>query len=182
MTTRILLVGPTSAAWTSIAAEIEGELARLARPGVELTYRCTGAGPLAIRSNEDVRLAAPFVVQTVVEGSRDGFDAFIVDCTSDPGVADARRVVPVPVVGVGEALRAAIATAPRPVYELSGDELRSLDQEALISRVRGAATVAMRGTGFSHLVDVLTEADPTLLVLDPLDVALHACLEVLDNR
>ncbi len=176
------MIGPTSATWASIAAELEVDLARLARPGVELTYRCIGGGPSEIRNDEDARIAAPFVVQAVIDEMGDGFDAVIVDCTADPGVADARKVAAIPVVGVGEALRAAIAAAPRPVCELSGNELRSLDHAALISRTRGAATVALGGTGFSHLVDVLVEADPDLLVLDPLDVALDACIALLADQ
>ena len=120
---KVLLIGPTSAAWESIAPEIEADLARLARPGVELTYRCTGNGPSEIRNAHDVRAAAPFVVQTIVDAARDGFDAVIVDSTADPGVADARKVVSIPVVGAGEALRSAMAAATQPVVELTGDDL-----------------------------------------------------------
>ena len=77
---KVLLVGPTSAPWDTIESEIEADLARLARPGVQLTYRCTGAGPPEIRTAHDARAAAPFVVKTIVEAAREGFDAIIVDC------------------------------------------------------------------------------------------------------
>jgi Asp/Glu/hydantoin racemase len=173
---KVLLVGPTSAPWTTIAAEINADLARLARPGVELTYRCTGAGPSQIRSRRDARAAAPFVVQAIVDAADEGFDAVIVDCTADPGVALARDVVDIPVVGAGEALRSAIASAAQPVCELTGDDLRSMDVVTLVSHLRDAATVALGGTGFSHLVEILTAARPSLVVLDPLQVALDACL------
>lgn len=169
---RVLIVGPTSVPWASIAAEVEADLARLARPGVELSYRCTGAGPSGIRSTADVLAAGPFVVQAVVAAEQDGFDAVIVDCTDDPGVADARAVVGIPVVGAGETLRAAVASARTPLCELSGDELRGLDDTAVLARARGAATVALGATGFSHLVEVLERAHPGVLVLDPLALAL----------
>ena len=172
----VLLVGPTSAPWETIASEVEADLARLARPGVELTYRRTGAGPSEIRSAHDVRAAAPFVVQTIVDAAREGYDAVIVDCTADPGVVDARGLVGIPVVGAGEALRSAIAAAAQPVCELTGDDLRGMDVAALVSSLRGAATVALGGTGFSHLVEFLAKANPKLVVLDPLAVALDACL------
>ena len=57
-------------------------------------------------------------------------------------------------------------------HVVSSDDLRALDDPALISRTRDAATVALRGTGFSHLVDILVAAHPGVVVLDPLAVAL----------
>ena len=173
---KVLLVGPTSAPWATIEADVEADLARLARPGVELSYRCTGAGPATIHSDDDAAAAAPFVVQTVVAAAAEGIDAVIVDCTADPGVAAARKVVQIPVVGAGEALQSAIASAPRPVCRLTGDELRSGDVTTLTNRLRGAATVALGGTGFSHLVEILASIDPPLVVLDPLAVALDECV------
>ena len=172
----VLFVGPTSAPWSSIRAEIDEDMARLARPGVELAYRCTGEGPAGIRTAHDARIAAPFVVRTIVAAAREGFDAVIVDCTADPGVAEARTFVTIPVVGVGEAMRTAIATAKQPVCELTGDDLRGLDVALLVSSLREAATVALGGTGFSHLVQFLVAAHPGVVVLDPLDVALTDCL------
>jgi Asp/Glu/hydantoin racemase len=172
----VLLVGPTSSPWESIAAEVNADLARLARPGVELTYRCTGEGPAEIRTTRDARAAAPFVVKTIVDAANEGFDAVIVDCTADPGVFEARALVDIPVVGAGEALRSAIASAAQPVCELTGDDLRSMDVATLVSHLRDATTVALGGTGFSHVVEILTTARPTLVVLDPLEVALDACL------
>ena len=176
---RVLLIGPTSAPWEAIAGEVEADLARLARDGVELAYRCTGGGPPEIRSDADARAAVPFVVQTAVDAASEGFDAVIVDCTADPGVVDARAVVHIPVIGAGEALQSAIARARHPLCTLTGDELRGLTEQSVVVRVRGSATVALGGTGFSHLVDVIVGACPGIVVLDPLavalDAALHAC-------
>lgn len=178
---KVLLVGPTSAPWATIEAGVEADLARLARPGVELTYRCTGAGPVAIHSDEDAESAAPFVVQAIVAAAAEGFDAVIVDCTADPGVVAARELVRIPVVGAGEALQSAIASAPRPLCRLTGDELRNGDAASLANRLRGAATVALGGTGFSHLIEMLRAADPELVVLDPLAVALDECVARLSH-
>jgi len=174
--TRILFVGPTSEPWSSIAADVDADLARLARPGVDLTYRCTGAGPAEIRSAHDARMAAPFVVSTITDAAGEGFDAVIVDCTADPGVAEARELVDIPVVGAGEALRSAVAAAAQPVVELTGDDLRGMDVPALVAGLRDARTVALGGTGFSHFVEILAAINPDLVVLDPLRVALDSCL------
>jgi Asp/Glu/hydantoin racemase len=173
---RVLLIGPTSAPWSEVEGEVASDLARLARPDVAVSYRCTGAGPLAIHTDEDELEAAPHVVRAVVDAAADGFHAVIVDCTADPGVVEARQEVTIPVVGAGEALRAAIDAAPTPVCLVTGDELRALELDALLAHTSGAATVALGGTGFSHLVGALVDAEPGRLVLDPLDQALEMCL------
>lgn len=173
---RVLVIGPTSAPWVAIAAEVEADLARLSRHGVAIAYRCTGAGPAEIRSDADALAAAPFVVQTAIDAAGEGFDALIVDCTADPGVADARAAVHIPVIGAGAAMHTAVAHARQPVCALTGDDLRRLSEPALLSRVRGSATVALGGTGFSKLVDLLTRECPGVLVLDPLAVAVEAAL------
>ncbi len=173
---RILVVGPTSVPLHELADDIEDDLARLARPGVVLEYRCTGGGPATIRDSADASAAAPFVVRTVRAAAREGFDAVIVDCTEDPGVETAQAAVSIPVIGPGAAMAAALADALTPVCYLSGDELRSLGVEALIHRSLGARTVTLGGTGFSYIADLLVEAHPGVLVLDPLAVAVDACL------
>ena len=174
---RIALVGPTSAAWDEIESDVAPDLARLARPGVALQYVVTGAGPRSITSDADERAAAPHVVATIVRCEQQGFDAAIVDCTGDPGLDEARRTVRIPVVGAGEALRRAIGSSAQPVMVLSGDELRASTTDQLGDRVRDARTVALGGTGWSHLVPVL--AGRGRVVLDPLDVALTQCLALL---
>jgi hypothetical protein len=176
---RILLIGPTSAPWDEISEEIERDLARLARPGVELSYRLTGAGPRAIVSDDDERAAAPHVVAAVVQAEDDGFDAAIVDCTGDPRLERARGMVRMPVLGAGEALRRAVAESPAPVVLLSGDQLRTSSVDDLLDHVVEARTVALGGTGWSQLVPLLTGHDR--VVLDPLDVALDQCLALLDR-
>jgi len=122
---RVLFVGPTSRSWRSIEGEVNADLERLARPGVEA------------------------------------------------------KLVAIPVVGPGAALERAIAVAGRPVVRVSGDELRSLSVEELTMRARGAATVVLGGTGWSHISEVLTADQPDLVVLDPLAVALDDCLSIL---
>jgi 2'-5' RNA ligase len=168
---RVLVVGPTSRSWGEIAGDVEVDLVRLRRAGVEVSYRCTGDGPASIRTEADVIAAAPHVVRTVIEAARDGFDAVIVDCTDDPGVTEARDAVPIPVVGAGEALRDAVAAAPGPVRTFSGDELRTLSPAVLVDESRDASTVALGGTGHSHLAPLFT-----VPVIDPLDAALARCL------
>ena len=137
---------------------------RLARPGVQLTYRCTGAGPTEIRTAHDARAAAPFVVKTIIDAAREGFDAVIVDCTADPGVVEARAVVDIPVVGAGEALRSAIAIAKQPVCELTGDDLRGMDVAEFVSSLRGARDRRARRHGFLAIRRHPRRGQPELVV------------------
>ena len=174
---RIALIGPTSAPWVEIEPDVAPDLARLARPGVELSYVLTGAGPRSITSEDDERDAAPHVVAAVLRCEQEGFDAAIVDCTGDPGVQDARRRASMPVLGAGEAVRRAIESSPPPVVVVPGDLLRAGDTDELIAHVAEARTVALGSTGWSHLVPVLVGDGRT--VLDPLDVALAQCLSLL---
>src|SRR5699024_295355 len=146
--------------WSAVAGEVAADLARLARPNVEVSYRCTGDGPVAIHTDEDAIEAAPHVVRAVIDAAHEGFDAVIVDCTADPGVVEARQAVTIPVVGAGEALRTAMESAPTPLRLVTGDELRAFELDALLERTAGAATVALGGTGYSHLVGVLLDAAP----------------------
>jgi Asp/Glu/hydantoin racemase len=173
---RVLIVGPTSSPWADIAEGVEADLARLRRPGVDVAYRCTGAGPAAIRTSQDAIEAAPHVVRTVTQAAGEEFDAVIIDCTDDPGVEEARAVVSIPVVGAGEALWAAITTAPAPVRLFTGDELRTLTPDEIVEQARRAATVAIGATGHSHVADLISAAGLECALIDPLDAALALCL------
>jgi Asp/Glu/hydantoin racemase len=173
---RVLFIGPTSRPWTSIEADVNADLERLARPGVELAYRCTGTGPADIRSATDARAAAPGVVAAVLQAEAEGFEGVVVDCTEDPGVVEAGKLVTIPVVGPGLALERAAAVAATPVVRVSGHELRSLSLDELTLRTTGAATVVLDGTGWSHVAEAMTANQPDLVVLDPLAVALDACM------
>ncbi len=173
-TVRIAVVGPTSMTWDEIADDVEPDLARLRRPGVEVAYVLTGAGPRSITTDDDERAAAPHVVVTVERCAREGFDGVIIDCTGDPGLEQARLRVAIPVIGAGQAVGRASAHATPPLVVLSGDLLRASTQDELLEQVRRARTVALGGTGWSHLVPML--AGDGRVVLDPLDVALDECV------
>jgi Asp/Glu/hydantoin racemase len=176
---RVLVVGPTSRSWEEVADEVVADVDRLRRPGVEVSYRCTGAGPKAVRSRADVIAAAPHVVRAVIAAAAEAFDAVIVDCTDDPGVKTAREMVTIPVIGAGEGLRMAVSRSPCPRRLFTGDELRTVTTVELAERARGAATVVLGATGFAHLVELLAGSDGARLVIDPLDAALDWCLAAL---
>jgi len=100
---RVLVVVPLTGLRPEVLAQRQGQLAALARPGTEVVFRPVG-GPASIESRYEESLAAAVAVEALrvaqIEG---GWDAAIVWCAADPGVAAAREVVDFPVIGPGEA-------------------------------------------------------------------------------
>ena len=54
-----------------------------------------------MHDEETERQSIPKVVALAEEMYREGFDAVIVSCAGDPGVEEARKLLPIPVVGAG---------------------------------------------------------------------------------
>jgi allantoin racemase len=75
------------------------ELGPLARPDTELSAVSLDAGPASIESTYEASLAAPNVVNKIVEAEKEGVDAVISNCMDDPGVEAAREMVSIPVIG-----------------------------------------------------------------------------------
>lgn len=178
---RILVLGPTSDRWEAIAPDVQADLARLGRAGiVDLVYRCTGAGPRAVRSAADVAEATPYVTAAI--RAAEGFDAVIVDCTGDPGVVEARDTIAIPVVGPGASLRAAARGAQQPVVELSGEDLRLRTFRELTAIVGNAPTIAVGATGHSWTAERLALLAHQPTVLEPLELALEECIRILTGH
>jgi len=75
---------------------------RNAHPLFEVEVANLTYGPASIESYYDDSLAAPFVVQKILDAEKKGFNAMIINCFMDPGLDAAREVVSIPVVGAGE--------------------------------------------------------------------------------
>ena len=48
-------------------------------------------------------VSIPYIVEEILKGEKEGFDAAIVACFGNPGVREAREVVRIPVIALGEA-------------------------------------------------------------------------------
>jgi allantoin racemase len=96
---RIAVINPnTSEPVTSHILAAAREVA--STPASMVAFTAT-RGPAAIESHVDEAYAAAEVARIVT--AKLGFDAYIVACASDPGVAAARELTRSPVVGIGEA-------------------------------------------------------------------------------
>ena len=97
---RLAVINPNST--VSMTAKIAAA-ARAAVPGVEIEARtCVGA-PASIQGAADGAAALPFLVAEVRRAEVGGADACIIACFDDTGLAEARAVVRIPVIGIGEA-------------------------------------------------------------------------------
>jgi allantoin racemase len=69
----------------------------------EISLACLANGTQTIESDYDIALSQPETIRAAVQAEKDGVNACIVACFSDPGVAGAREAVSIPVIGEGQA-------------------------------------------------------------------------------
>ncbi len=98
---RIYVINPNSS--QNMTDHIRRELEKIKRTDTELTVVCPDRGPVSIESAYDEILAAPHVIDLVKKANRDGYDAVVLACFSDPGLDAAKEVSEIPVVGIEEA-------------------------------------------------------------------------------
>lgn len=82
--------------------EVEREFKTYASDKTEIEVVNIDRGTASIESEYDEALAAPGIINKVIEAEKKGFDGAIIDCFGDPGVKAAREVVDIPVVGAAE--------------------------------------------------------------------------------
>jgi len=83
--------------------ETHGRQIERAFPGVRTISICLPDQPQGVHDPESEALAASKLPAAARELASQGADAIVVNCCSDPGVADAASEVPIPVVGAGKA-------------------------------------------------------------------------------
>lgn len=98
---RILVFNPNST--VSMTDGIVQAARAAAAPDVEITGMTNLSGPPAIQGEADGLAATPGVVQAAASAADQGFDAMIIACFDDTGLAEARKTAKVPVVGIGQA-------------------------------------------------------------------------------
>lgn len=97
---RILVVNPNTS--EEMTRDIGEEARRYARPGTEIETVCPAWGPRSIEGHHEEALAALATLETIRERA-DTFDGVVIACFGDSGLAAAREVSPVPVLGIAEA-------------------------------------------------------------------------------
>lgn len=92
-------------------------------PELTVISRCIEGHPEGLADLKGEALASPKIVRLGQQMEReDGAAAILVSCVADPGVAELREVVRIPVIGAGSAAAAAAWAMGRPVGALGIDD------------------------------------------------------------
>ena len=98
---KIKVINPNS---SREMAEAMGKAARsVARPTTEVVAVNPEMAPASIESYYDEFLCVPGILDEIMKGDRQGFNAYIIGCYGDPGLNAAREVTDKPVIGIAEA-------------------------------------------------------------------------------
>lgn len=76
-------------------------LSTLVSPGTSVAVEPLEEGPPAVESLPDIALVAALLVRQVPVWRERGYDAVVIGCFSDPGLAALRELIDVPVIGPG---------------------------------------------------------------------------------
>jgi allantoin racemase len=97
---KILVVNPNTS--KSMTDHLRLELQACKAASTTVTVVNPASGPPSIESAFDEALAIPPILAIIEQGERDGYDAAVIACFSDPGLDAAREIVSIPVVGIEE--------------------------------------------------------------------------------
>src|SRR5947209_3513253 len=92
---KIHVVAPITTAGLSTAEDYTP----FAAPGTDIGHSILTEGPASVESRLDEVLAAPGVLRCTREAELAGADAVVIDCMGDPGLAAAREITSMLVLG-----------------------------------------------------------------------------------
>ncbi len=97
----ICVVNPNTS--REMTRHIEAELLKVKNGDTKLDVVCPAHGPDTLECAVDEAHAVPEMLKLVQGAERDGADAVVIACFSDPGLDAAREAASIPVLGMGEA-------------------------------------------------------------------------------
>jgi len=100
---KIKVIIPNSGMDRATLDSRERMLSRFAREGTTISVDCITGGPESIESSYDEVLAGPYILEQAIQAEKEGYEAIIIYCGSDPAVDAVREVVGIPVIGPGKA-------------------------------------------------------------------------------
>lgn len=141
-------------------------LAQYVGPDVELHMECLTQNKIALDSALDAALAAPEIITLAARAQREGYDAVVIYCFSDPAVDACRELLHIPVVGGGQAACLLAPLVGRQAGLLLADFLRAPEKQLFVEQCgvapgRIAAIGGVDGRG----LDVWREREKTLALL-----------------
>lgn len=99
---KLKVIIPNSGMQQETLKEREVMLKKFAIGDTEISVDCIDGGPESIESDYDEVLAGKYVIDKSLAAEKDGFDAIIIYCGSDPAVDAVRELVNIPVIGPGK--------------------------------------------------------------------------------
>ncbi|WP_420462430.1 aspartate/glutamate racemase family protein [Candidatus Palauibacter sp.] len=151
----------------------EAFLNTAAFPGTKAVVRETEKGPASVESSAEEYLSVPGILDAAPRLEAEGFDAMIIGCFGDPGLAPARELVDFPVIGPGQAgalaaaqmgQRFAIITVVEEVVPAIRRQMRSYGLEGLVADIRAVDV---------PVLELRQRADQ---VLETMELEAHAAL------
>jgi allantoin racemase len=117
-------------------------------PGVEFHFRPVRAAPANYTSEHDSVLADVSILDACKSAQAEGYDAVCIDTMSDSGLAAARSVLDIPVIGPGRAsMLTALMLGERFSILIMWDRWRPLYRKAIAELGLGARVASIRSIG-----------------------------------
>ena len=162
MEKHILLINPNSNASMTAAMDRSLDKMRYAG-GPKITCVTLAEGPFGIETQRQVdEVTVPLCA--LIDRNKDKYDAFVIGCFSDPGVAAAREITSKPVIGLCEAgVSAALnfCEAYGIVTNLASDvsgEIRLLRAQGLDARLAGIEAIGVPVTALADTPEIRASA------------------------
>lgn len=187
---RIMIINPD---WNVGESRMKWELEQLSAyvgAETELCMECLSETKVYLDSPADAVLAGPEILSMAVKAEREGFDAILLYCFSDPALNACRQVVEIPVVGAGQT---ACLTIPQVGYHgtvLLADGGRVPEKLAAVhetglqpERILGFEGIDLEGLDCvrdrEEVLERLTEAGRRALERTPSQALVLGCLSFL---
>jgi len=117
-------------------------------PGIEFHFRPVRAAPANYTSEHDSVLADISIVDACKNAQAEGYDAVCIDTMSDSGLAAARSLLDIPVIGPGRAsMLAALTLGERFSILIMWDRWRHLYRKTIAELGLGARCASIRSIG-----------------------------------
>jgi allantoin racemase len=152
-----MIINPNSS--KGVSQIIEYVAKKNASLETEILVTTSTMAPEFIEDYVDYVKASEEVIHRVSEGSKQGFDGYIIACYDDPGLYAARQLVEVPVVGVAEAsiLHALILGQKFSFITISDRGVNSVEE--LLERYGVGKRCASIRAVSGHVGDLLADRD-----------------------
>lgn len=157
---------------------------------VELHMECLTKNKIEIDSALDAALAAPEIITMAINAEKQGYDAVVLYCFSDPALDACRESLNIPVIGAGQASCLLAPLISRQAGLLLADNTRNAEKRLFIeqcgimpSRITAINGILGRGLDMwqdrEKVLALLVEAGQEMLAKEQVQILILGCLSFL---